>query len=297
MNTMRRRLPALLAALGLCGMAVTACQREPDGQKSIHAERVDVGLVTDSPGLSFSDHKSDPRGFDVDLAHGVVGHLGQDQKAVPFIINNVGQRDQELLDRDVALVVAAYSITKARNERGIDFAGPYLKTDQAFLVRPGEKFGGDQIGGRPVCVIDGSTADQATAAWALDGTDPRVRSRQTILSDCIALLKEGTVDAVFDDEIVLYGYLGELPEEFQVKLPGRYGQTQYYGIGILGGHQDDCRAVNDALREYLTGQWKTDFTNNFDEIPADRYASVNPFLPDEGDMGKLSCQVKDEPVP
>nr|WP_269330519.1 transporter substrate-binding domain-containing protein [Kineosporia babensis] len=278
---------ATVAAVSAAALVLTACgdERESlfDGQNAIS-----IGYVVDSPGFSWGEE--DPQGLDASLATALYASLKSpdmpSDEQTKVRLNNVGERDAAILDRKTTLVAAAYSITPARNQKGIDFAGPYLKTGQAFLVPKGSSATPADLQGRSVCVVSGTTAPADSSGLS----DLTTRDK---VSQCIELLNDGAVEAVFDDTLVLYGYMG-LPDyknDYRI-IEDVKGRTQYYGIGILGGHQEDCERVNEAIKKYLAGNWKSDFASYFPAIPPSVYQPNNPFLPNASEMSERSCQVE-----
>lgn len=233
----------LLASIGGC-----AGPQEP--ATTLRSPLV-VGIVSDLPGFSLG--VPDSAGFDVDLMNAIGTGLGL--KTAPLVIKTA-DRDRVLLETRAIIVVSAYSITPDRNTLGIDFAGPYMKSPQALLVRSAEagSFTTEaSVASKNICSTAGTTG-AAVSIPAANKSAP-----QDGLSGCVGLLDHHQTDAVFDDALVLYGYVHAYPGKYQVVLPKVWGEMQYYGVGILGGHHADCERLAKVIDGYLQTQWRTDF--------------------------------------
>jgi glutamate transport system substrate-binding protein len=280
-----RRATALVLVLLL-----VSCSSDQEQEKKSPLENatIAVGMVNDSPGLSIGTTKL--AGFDVDL----VAALGKslNSQMSPTLLNS-GDRDGFILLKKATIVVAGYSITPARRESGVDFAGPYMVSPQALIVRSTDKrfTGAAAVRGKRVCTIEGTTG----APVELPGAVADVHA--TTHQGCIDQVARGDADAVFTDELILHGFTRANRGKFKVVLPGVFGSNQYYGVGLLGGRRADCLRLNDAIGEYLRTQWRHDFQDTLQNAVA-AYPGDSPegdfeshFKPTESDMRKLSCQL------
>ncbi|MFG1610364.1 hypothetical protein [Actinoplanes sp. NPDC049265] len=191
-------------------------------------------------------------------------------------------------------IVASYSITSKRNQQGIDFAGPYMQSDQGLLVRAGDTSIRDKadLAGKSVCMVGATTGSMVP----LPGANT-VTHRETT-QDCVDMLARGDTDAVFTDTLILYGFMQVNPGKYRVVLSGVFGTPQFYGIGLLGGHLDECHRLNAIIKDYLRVQWRIDFKAHLPTAVAAAAADggfESRFKPPEVAMRKLSCQVAKEP--
>ncbi|MEV8019304.1 transporter substrate-binding domain-containing protein [Streptomyces sp. NPDC086554] len=272
-----------LAVTAFLLVAVTACGDDGDEEPSLLDGTVHIGAAFDQPGFSLHANHTD-RGFEVDLA----AHLGKELGfTVRFQDVPTGRREQELDQGAATLVIATYSITPAR-EKEVDFVGPYLNTQQGFLVRKNynkikkEKDVQDKL----ICTVEGSTSARADLP-------PRTTIREEAdFSTCVSKLQQGNVDAVFTDEALLYGYV---EQQKRSKVPLKvvpdvaFGLTNRYGIGLQKGHTEDCEKLLAAVRDYLNEEWANDIKT---QLPAlvDTYPGdwQNRFKPDTGDLNTYS---------
>jgi glutamate transport system substrate-binding protein len=155
--------------------------------------------------------------------------------------------------------VATYSITDARKEK-VDFAGPYLITGQSLLVAAGntEITGPESLeNNKKLCSVSGSTPAQR-----IKDKYPGVQLQQyDTYSACIEALKNGAIDAVTTDEVILAGYAAQTPGAF--KIVGKPFSEEKYGIGLKKGDGELRTKINDALAKMESeGAWKAAFEKN-----------------------------------
>jgi glutamate transport system substrate-binding protein len=191
------------------------------------------------------------------------------------------------------LVIHTYSITSSRNQDGIDFAGPYMISTQALLVRADDKRikTKDDLEGKSVCVVGTTTGASVNIPGASKAAQPTTKQ-------CVDQLTEKNTDAVFTDTLLLYGYAHAYRDKLKVVLPGVFGENQYYGVGLFRGHKADCLKLNEIIREYLRTQWRQDFRATLPTAVAafpgnDTNAGdfESQFKPTDNDMTRLSCKL------
>ncbi len=242
---------ALAAALAL---TATAC-----GGASQDANTIVIGTKFDQPGLGLKKPDGSMSGFDVDVAKFVAKELGYSEDQIEWKESPSGQREN-LIDSDqVGYIVATYSITDARKEK-VDFAGPYLLTGQSLLVAADNTdiTGQESLANnKKLCSVSGSTPAQR-----IKDKYPGVQLQQyDTYSACIEALKNGAIDAVTTDEVILAGYAAQTPGAF--KIVGKPFSEERYGIGVKKGDSGLRTKINDALAKMeAEGAWKAAFEKN-----------------------------------
>jgi len=74
-------------------------------------------------------------------------------------------------------------------------------------------------------------------------------------------LKNGAIDAVTTDEVILAGYAAQSPGAF--KIVGKPFSEERYGIGLKKGDTDLRTKINDAITKMeQDGSWKAAFDKN-----------------------------------
>lgn len=237
-----------------------------------------------------------PSGFDIQVAKVAAKALGKEAtfKAVP---SNERQTALDAKNPTVDLIVATYSINNERLKGtndlpAHDFAGPYAKTWQGFLVK--EKKNGPEIkksdyfSHKTVCTWEGTTSTQ-TLKDAVEHV--HVMTRPTA-QGCIDELEAGRVSAVSTDQLLLYGFAHVHPKLTVVKSV-TVGTAQYYGVGIPKGHRGECDEIKDALKKYVNSSaWAQDFETALPDATQPDAAPhwESDFKPTDGNIDTMSCK-------
>ena len=263
----------LAAALPL---TVTACGGGGAGGGGEKGNTIVVGTKFDQPGLGLRNPDGSMSGFDVDVAKFVAKELGYTEDQIEWKESPSGQRENLIANDQVSYIVATYSITDARKEK-VDFAGPYLITGQSLLVRADttDITGAESLANnKKLCSVSGSTPAQR-----IKDKYPGVQLQQyDTYSACVEALKNGAIDAVTTDEVILAGYAAQSPGVF--KVVGKPFSEEKYGIGLKKGDTDMRTKINDALAKMeKDGAWKAAFEKNLGPAgiptppppPLDRY--------------------------
>lgn len=221
-----------------------------------------AGTKFDQPGFGLRSADGRLTGLDVSVLEYVINSIadnrGWPHPTIRWRETPTSLRETLVQNNDVHIVAATYSITADRAQ-SVAFAGPYLRTQQALLVRAEEGAINslEELSGRRLCSVTGSTSALAVKRQL---TGVALQEYNTY-SSCIDALHRGHVDALTTDAAVLSG--------FAVRSPGRYrmvpldalGQNQgkeHYGIALRQGDEAGTHAVNSALRELLqTDAWNS----------------------------------------
>ena len=233
--------------------AATGCGGGDSGDKLV------IGTKFDQPGLALKKPDGTMSGFDVDVAKYVAKELGYPEDKIEWKESPSGQRETLIQNDQVKYIVATYSITDARKEK-VSFAGPYLVTGQSLLVRADNSdiTGADSLqNGKKLCSVSGSTPAQR-----IKDKYPGVQLQQyDTYSACVEALKNGAIDAVTTDEVILAGYAAQSPGAF--KIVGQPFSEERYGIGLKKGDTAMCTKITDALKKMeADGAWKAAFDKN-----------------------------------
>jgi len=110
---------------------------------------------------------------------------------------------------------------------------------------------------KKLCSVKGSTPAQK-----IKDEFPTVQLQEyPNYSACIEALKNGAVDAVTTDEVILAGFAAQSPGTF--KVVGDTFSTEKYGIGLKKDDKELLTKVNDALTKMIAdGAWKAAFEKN-----------------------------------
>ena len=276
-RTARPRIAAV--AIAAAGSALTSCgmladdSADADLLAQIEAGKVVVGSSFTNPGLSTRHDDGTVEGLDTDVAEYAVnaiadGH-GWPRPEIEWRQVPNGQRASMLGHGYVDMIASTYSMNSERADKTA-FAGPYLLTHQALLVRDGENTvtGLESLAGRSLCFVT-----DTTAADTIKNTMPDVvLAEYDNYSACLDALRDGHVEAVTTDAAILEGFEAQEPGLFDVvplELDGRPLTDEHYGLGLRHPDEETVQAVNDALTQmYDDGSFDRFVTENLQADPA-----------------------------
>jgi glutamate transport system substrate-binding protein len=245
---------------------------------------VSVGIMTDVPSVAYQDPLTNQRsGFDVDL-YRWIGDNSSPKFRPTEIDVNIENRETVLRERRVSFIVSSYSIADFR-EPLVDFAGPYLTTQQGVLMRKADNLtirGPQDLAGKNVCAPLGSTS--ARQLKAIRGV---IVTELVGLGECVKQLSDGNVQAVSADQLLLQGYARRDPL-LEVPTTLRFGALERWGIGLQPEDGDEnCKLLNEKIRSFIISKtWDTAFRLNFGDIdPA-------PYRPDPNNLRE--CVIDEE---
>lgn len=219
--------------------------------KIVAKGKLTVGVKFDQPGFGLKDPATGKvDGFDVQMAKEIAKALGLKEEQIEFVEAISANRIPFLQEDKVDLVIATMTINADRKTQ-IEFSRPYYQAGQSILVKKDNttiKTVTD-LNGKNVCSVQGSTSEKNIVAKA-----PQANLLSlTGYAACVSSLKDGRVDAVSTDDIILAGFAAS---DNTLKLVGGQFTTEPYGIGVKKG-KTDMVAFIDALlaKEFADGTW------------------------------------------
>ncbi len=270
------RITRYAATLGALGLVLAGCSSEAGQQAeeatsnapevaqdvefpagSTMAELAEAGTITvgtkfDQPGFGLANPQGVPEGFDVEVAKIVAGGLGIAPEDIQWKETVSANRESFIQNGDVDMVVATYTINDARKQL-IDFAGPYYVAGQDIMVATGNPLGiegPDDLAGKRVCSVEGSTPAQNIR----DNYPEAQLTLFDVYSKCADALRNGQVDAVTTDNVILTGLVQGGQGAFE--LVGNPFTQEPYGIGLKKGDDDFRGYINDTLEQsFQDGSW------------------------------------------
>ncbi|WP_432562202.1 glutamate ABC transporter substrate-binding protein [Kineococcus sp. SYSU DK003] len=268
---MRKFRTAALAGVATAALALTACggggelsgddaAEQPTAEASAtfeagtkmaainEAGTIKIGTKFDQPGFGLANLQNVPEGFDVDVAEYIAAKLGVPADGITWVPSPSAQREDLIVNGDVDMVVATYTINDARKER-ITFAGPYYVAGQQIMVAADNTTitGPESLKANPdqkICSVTGSTPAENIREYL---ADPSQLVEFAGYSDCAAQLESGQVAAVTTDNVILTGLVANSDGAF--KLVGEQFTEEPYGIGITKGDTAFCEFINTTLQE------------------------------------------------
>ncbi|ACZ23573.1 amino acid-binding protein [Sanguibacter keddieii DSM 10542] len=267
---MRNRPTAFLAIAAASALLLSACGGDdssedppvadvdaaefPEGStmaRLAEAGTMTVGTKFDQPLFGLVGPDGTPVGFDVEIAKIIAGELGIAPDDIEWTETVSANRETFIQEDRVDIVVATYTINDDRKQV-IDFAGPYYLAGQSLMVNADDDSiqSEDDLAGKIVCSAEGSTPAKNIEENFPDA-DLRTFSQYT---DCLDPLRNGQVDVLTTDNVILAGYVAESPDDF--KLAGEQFTEEPYGIGLKKDDTDFRNFINDTLEAaYEDGRW------------------------------------------
>ena len=163
------------------------------------------------------------------------------------------------------MVVATYTINDTRDEV-IDFAGPYYVAGQDIMVGHRATPRGIEGGRRPGRPAGCARVQGSTSVQNLRDMAPEAEIVEYgVYSQCADDLRNGRVDAVSTDNVILSGLVLESDGAFE--LVGNPFTEEPYGIGVPEGDDDFRSFINDVLEElYESGEWAEAYESTVGQV-------------------------------
>jgi glutamate transport system substrate-binding protein len=268
---MRFRAAGLIALMSASALALSACGGGSGGSstasvapssetatfpagstmaKLAAAGKITVGTKFDQPLFGLVGPDGVPQGFDVEIAKIIAHKLGITDDKITWTETVSANREQFIKSGQVDIVAATYTISDKR-KAVVSFAGPYYMAGQSILTLKSNTDikGPDNLAGKKVCTVSGSTpeanllANYPTAKVVPFGT----------YSECLEPLRNGQVDAVSTDNVILAGFAADNKD---LEVRGDPFTKEPYGIGLAKDDTVFRSWINDVLEaSYKDGSW------------------------------------------
>ncbi len=215
------------------------------------AGSITIGTKFDQPLFGLMSPSGTPEGFDVEIGKIIAGELGIDPGNIEWVETVSANREPFIESGQVDMVVATYTINDKRKEI-VSFAGPYYNAGQAMMTLSAtdDITTPDDLAGKNVCSVEGSTP----AANIAENYPEANLVLYGAYTDCLEPLRNGEVDVVTTDNVILAGYVAESDGEF--KVVGEPFTEEPYGIGVALDDTEFRAWVNDVLDGiFADGRW------------------------------------------
>jgi ABC-type amino acid transport substrate-binding protein len=209
------------------------------------------GTQTSNLFSQLNEKDSRIRGFDAGLAQLLTRYILGDGSKFTFTQVTSSTREQVLINDQVDMVLATYSITPARAEK-ISFAGPYYTSQAGVLVKSNNSpiHSYNDLAGKKTATQAGSTGPAILAQFAPKAIVQEFQTHQEALD----ALRQGRVDAYVTDYTLLLNVLSQGSGDTQL-AGAPFGPQDPYGIGLPKG-SDGVGFVNAFLKRIeADGTW------------------------------------------
>jgi glutamate transport system substrate-binding protein len=282
-KTTTKAKPTTVAPTTAAPAAASATAKLPATAEKIKAKgKVTIGVKFDVPFMGLQNAVTgDVTGFDTEIGKLVAKAIfGTDKGKIEWVEAISRNREPFIQENKVDLVISTYTINDARKKL-IDFAGPYVSAKQDILIY---KIDADTIksvsdlNGRKVCSVQGSTSLNNVRREA-----PRadVVAFNTY-SECVEALKDGRVQAVTTDDLILISFAKKFPA-FQ--LVGKPFTDEPYGIGLKRCDTEMRNWLNDLIEKSVANgdykkAWDADLSLGDAGLPLTVTPKVNRYTAD-----------------
>lgn len=271
---MRPVRTGLIALMSATVLALTACGgasddgagTEPAGESTAEetaefpegstmarlaeAGSITIGTKFDQPLFGLVGPNGVPEGFDVEIGKLIAGKLGIAPEDITWKESISSNREPFIENGEVDIVIATYTINDKRKEV-VSFAGPYYLAGQSILTLKSdtEIQGPDDLAGKNVCTVSGSTPE----ANLLENYPEAKVQALGAYSECIEPLRNGQVDAISTDNVILAGFAADNDD---LEVRGEPFTEEPYGIGLALDDTEFRSWINDVLEEsFEDGSW------------------------------------------
>ena len=199
-----------------------------------------VGVKVDVPGFGHLNPATGKlEGLEIDLAGLIAKDILGDSQALKMLGVTAQTREPMLINGELDLVIATFTITKERAER-FHFTEPYYQDEIGFLVRDDSELTRIMdMNGKVIGIVNSGTAYDALIAEAkLKGIELSYREFASYPEVNAALLS-GKIDAFSGDKSILRGYRSEgthiIDEGFN---------AQEYGIAVVKSNTEFAKYLD-----------------------------------------------------
>ncbi len=215
------------------------------------------------------------RGFDAGLALLITRYILGDESKYKFTQVTSSTREQVLINDQVDMVFATYSMTPARAEK-ISFAGPYYTSQAGVLVKANNKAiqSYNDLAGKKVATQAGSTGPAILAQFAPKAVVQEFQAHQEALD----ALRQRRVDAYVTDYTLLLNTISLGTGDAQL-AGAPFGGQDPYGVGLPKG-SDGVAFINAFLKKIeADGTWAKLWTISIGQRTGTTAVPKPPALP------------------
>jgi ABC-type amino acid transport substrate-binding protein len=233
------------------------------------------GTQTSNLFSSLNEKDGKIRGFDAGLAQLLTRYILGDGSKYRFTQVTSSTREQVLINNQVDVVLATYSITPARAEK-ISFAGPYYTSQAGVLVKSNNKTiqSYNDLAGKKTATQAGSTGPAILAQFAPKASVQEFQTHQEALD----ALRQGRVDAYVTDYTLLLNVLSLGTGDAQL-AGAPFGPQDPYGVGLPKG-SDGVAFINAFLKKIeADGTWAKLWTISIGQRTGSTNVPQPPPLP------------------
>lgn len=235
----------LWMATGAAALLLAAAVPAPAGQlqEVLDRGRITVGIALGGEPIGFRNDRSEPTGYDVDVARLLAEKLGVELEIVEVTGAN---RIPMLQSGQIDLIIANITATLER-AKAIDFTMPYLRAGIKILVQKDSGIEGiEGLDGRRVVVGRGGTGELLVKRLA---PGARLVYVDSFAPEGVLLMRQGRADAALEDNSLIDYVAKQYPDRL-VALPQSY-TADAICFGVRKGEPDFLRWLDMFISEFI----------------------------------------------
>lgn len=235
-----KRIITMILVIAAVFSVMTGCSSNTATQDK---KTLVIGVDDTFAPMGFRDKNNNLVGFDIDYAKAAAKKMGT---AVKFQPIDWSTKEAELSSGRIDLIWNGYTITDERKKKVL-FTKPYLKNSQVIVTRANSNINKlADLAGKVV-----GLQSQSSAADALDASPikSKIKTVTEYKTNDLALtdLKNGRLDAVVIDEVVINYYMSLQKDSY--KVLGDSLAPEEYGVGVKKGNEALLNKLQKALDE------------------------------------------------
>jgi polar amino acid transport system substrate-binding protein len=237
---MKRIITMILVIAAVFSIMTGCSSKTPASQDK---KTLVIGVDDTFAPMGFRDKNNNLVGFDIDYAKAAAKKMGTSVKFQPI---DWSTKEAELSSGRIDLIWNGYTITDERKKKVL-FTKPYLKNSQVIVTRADSNINKlDDLSGKVVGLQSQSSAADALNASPIKSkikTVTEYKTNDLALTD----LKNGRLDAVVIDEVVINYYMSLQKDSY--KVLGESLAPEEYGVGVKKGNEALLNKLQKALDE------------------------------------------------
>lgn len=220
-----------------CGSSSSSVSRTVDDIKADGT--IKIGVFSDKSPFGYVDEHGEYQGYDIELAKRIGEDMGVN---VEFVSTEAANRVEYLKTGKVDIILANFTVTPERSDQ-VDFAKAYMNVALGVVSHKDNVVTSlDQIGGRPVIVISGTTAETYLTK---NNPDLTLEKYDTYAAAKTAF--ENNADAVWaNDNTEVVAFANQAGPEYVVGIE-KLGNTDTIAPAVTKGNEDLLSWLNDEL--------------------------------------------------
>lgn len=237
-----KRLSTIMVTMAVILLFITACSNSQSKEvEKGNKKTLVVGVDDKFAPMGYRNQDNEIVGFDIDYASAAAERLGVTLEFQPI---DWKMKESELMSGRIDLIWNGYTITEERKEKVL-FTNPYLKNAQVVVTLANSNI--SKLSDLEGEVVGLQSLSSASDALNDNPIQTKVKQVTEFSDNVLALndLKNGRLDAVIIDEVVINYYMSKDKGTF--KILEETLAPEEYGVGVKKGNEELLNQLQQAL--------------------------------------------------